>query len=72
MASETWYYIKDGFLYRHKENDGYTAIRRGLEPVDTCLCTVARAESEYPKELHKALKDTYGICQQAQTLQKRV
>jgi len=65
MASETWYYIKDGFLYRHKENDGYTVMRRGLEPVDTRLCTVEEAQAEYPKELDKALKDTYGIRQQA-------
>jgi hypothetical protein len=65
MASETWYYIKDGFLYRHKENDGYTVMRRGLEPVDTRLCTVEIAEVEYPKELDRALKDTYGIRQQA-------
>ena len=54
MASETWYYIKDGFLYRHRENDGYTVMRRGLEPVDTRLCTVERAEAEYPKELDRA------------------
>ena len=65
MSTETWYYVKNGFLFRHEENDGYAAMRRGLEPVETLLCTVEEAITLFPKELDKALKDTYGIREQA-------
>jgi hypothetical protein len=65
MSTETWYYVKNGYLFRHEENDGYTVMRRGLEPVETLLCTVEEAEMLFPKELDKALKDTYGIREQA-------
>jgi len=60
MAYETWYYIKDGKLWEHWENDGPTFMRRGKEAVDTVLCNIEEADEKYPKELKKAL-DTYNF-----------
>tara|TARA_R110002012_G_scaffold307944_1_gene513790 strand:+ start:542 stop:769 length:228 start_codon:yes stop_codon:yes gene_type:complete len=37
---EAWYFIRDGKIYYHYENDGYQAMRRGLEATDTLLGTV--------------------------------
>lgn len=58
MASqtETWYYIKDGILWQHTENDGYSAMRRGLEPKETPLCAIEDAEQKYPWELKRAFE----------------
>jgi hypothetical protein len=53
---EVWYFIKDGILYEHFENDGHRAVRRGLEPVNKPLCYVEEAKTKYPKELAEALK----------------
>jgi hypothetical protein len=38
---ESWYFIRDGKLYYHYENDGYQAMRRGLEATDTLLGTLS-------------------------------
>jgi hypothetical protein len=54
MSYETWYFIKNGILYKHYENDGYTAMRRGLEAEDTPLCTVEEAKVKCPEILAKA------------------
>jgi len=53
MSHETWYFIKDGLLYKHYENDGHTAMRRGLEALDTPLCTVEEAKVKCPEILAK-------------------
>ena len=53
MSYETWYFIKDGILYKHYENDGHTAMRRGLEAEDTPICTVEEAKVKCPEILAK-------------------
>ena len=45
---ETWYYIKDGGLYRHSENDSYRLMRRGLEEEDEFIMTVEEAKEKEP------------------------
>jgi hypothetical protein len=52
---EVWYYIRNGILYEHYENDGYTSMRKGLESKDVPLCTVEEAITRYPSEYGKAL-----------------
>jgi hypothetical protein len=54
---EVWYFIKNGILYRHTENDGHTALRRGLESVNEPLCYVEEAKTKFPDELAQALKE---------------
>ena len=34
---EEWFFVRDGNVYYHYENDGYRAMRRGLEAKDTLL-----------------------------------
>ena len=34
---EEWFFIKDGNVYYHYENDGYQAMRRGLQATNTLL-----------------------------------
>jgi len=62
MSYETWYFIKNGILYKHYENDGYTAMRRGLEAKDTPLCTVEEAKEKYP-ELLDLVENKNALCQ---------
>jgi len=58
---ETWYFVKDGILYKHYENDSYTALRKGLQAVDTPLYTVEEAKVKCPEILAKA-ENKYAIC----------
>jgi hypothetical protein len=53
MSYETWYFIKDNILYEHYENDGHTALRRGLEARNVPLCTVEEAKIKYPEVIAK-------------------
>ena len=53
-ATEVWYTIEDGNLYRNEENDGARYVRRGAERTKTLLCTVEQAAGHYPRELAKA------------------
>lgn len=48
---EIWYFVKDGNLYQHFENDGYAALRHGIGVSNTLLCSVEEAKTKYPKEL---------------------
>lgn len=56
MASqfEVWYYIKDGMLWEHFENDGFAFMRRGPESKDVPLCKIEEAQEKYPNELKQA------------------
>jgi len=45
---ETWYFIKDGVLYKHYENDGHRAMNRGLEKEDMPICSVEEVKEKYP------------------------
>ena len=49
--ADTIYLIKDGYLYKHRENDGASYLKRGPQEQVTCLGTVAEAEMKYPNEL---------------------
>jgi len=42
---EDWYFVRDGKVYYHYENDGYQAMRRGLEATNTLLGTVEDVKS---------------------------
>jgi len=52
---QVWYFVNDGKLYEHSENDGVTALIKGLNQRDKCLCSVEDAEILYPSELKEAL-----------------
>jgi hypothetical protein len=41
---ESWFFVKDGNVYYHYENDGYQAMRRGIEARDTLLGPVEGVE----------------------------
>jgi len=51
---ETWYFVENGVLYKHYENDGHAALKRGLEAVNTPLCTIEEAKIKCPELLKKA------------------
>ena len=53
-ATERWYFIRDGQLWKHIENDGIVFLRRGAEEVEYPLCSVEEAETRYPAELARA------------------
>lgn len=53
-SREVWYFIEDGYLWRHEENDGWVAYRNGLEKKDDKLCRLEDAQTMYPKEFAKA------------------
>jgi len=52
--ADTTYFIKDGYLYRHRENDGAAYLKRGPEAEQTRLCTIEEAKIKYPNELMRA------------------
>jgi hypothetical protein len=58
---ETWFFIKDGILYKHYENDSYAAMRKGLEAVNTPLCTVEEARIKCPEILAK-VENKDALC----------
>ena len=51
---ERWYFIRDGGLWEHTENDGIAFLRRGAESIDTRLCSIEEAATRYPAELARA------------------
>ena len=57
---ETWYFIRDGVLYKHYENDGYRAMNRGLEKEDMPICSVEEAKEKYP-ELLELVENKNGL-----------
>ena len=42
---EDWYFVRDGKVYYHYENDGYQAMKRGLEATNTLSGTVEDVKS---------------------------
>ena len=34
---EEWFFVKDGKVYYHYENDGYQALRKGLQGRNTLI-----------------------------------
>ena len=54
---EKWYYIKDGLLWMHSENDGAAYLRKRFTE-DKPLCRVEDAEAKYAVELNKARNES--------------
>jgi len=62
MADVT-YYIKDGVLYKSRQNDGATYLRHGPEEEVTALCPVDEVEKRYPELYEKLMRQKNAICQ---------
>jgi len=50
------YLVKDGCLYKHRENDGASYLKHGPQEQITCLGTIEEARIKYPNELARALR----------------
>ena len=56
---EEWFFVKDGKVYYHYENDGYQALRKGLQGRNTLIATVQEVKgilknaSEITKEIER-------------------
>ena len=44
---EQWYWIKDGSIYLHSENNGYQFMKRGAEANDKFIMTVEEAKRKH-------------------------
>jgi hypothetical protein len=53
--ADTVYLVRDGYLYKHRENDGASYLKHGPQEEVTCLGTVEEAEVKYPRELERAM-----------------
>lgn len=54
--ADTFYLVRDGHLYKHRENDGAAYLKRGPQEQITCLGTVEEAQIKYPNELARAYR----------------
>ena len=45
---EYWYFIKEGNVYKHGENDSYALMRKGFEKHDELLGTVEEVKAKWP------------------------
>lgn len=63
--ADTFYLIKDGYLYKHREADGASYLRKGPQETVTCMGTVAEAEIKYPNELARARGLSHALHKQA-------
>jgi hypothetical protein len=52
--ADTVYLVRDGYLYKHRENDGASYLKHGPQEQVTCLGTVEEAKTKYPNELMRA------------------
>ena len=50
------YLVKDGCLYKHRENDGASYLKHGPQEQITCLGTIEEARIKYPNELARAYR----------------
>jgi hypothetical protein len=50
--------VKDGHLYKHRENDGASYLKHGPQEEVTCMGTVEEAQNKYPNELARATRET--------------
>lgn len=53
MTNECWFYLKNGVLWKHVENDGVSFLKKKYAQ-DVALCSVDEAQVKYPYELKKA------------------
>ena len=54
--ADTVYLIKDGYLYKHRENDGASYLKSGPQEQVTCLGTIEEAKVKYPREFESATR----------------
>jgi hypothetical protein len=67
--ADTIYLIRDGHLYKHRENDGASYLKRGPQEQVTCLGTVEEAEVKYPRELELAMRGLkHAVREQSKTI----
>lgn len=67
------YLIRDGYLYKHRENDGASYLKRGPQEQVTCLGTVEEARIKYPEELSRAFRGIdHAVRKQGKTLQEGI
>ena len=70
-AQESWFFIENGKVYYHTENDGVVAMRKGLQGSDEDLGTIEEARKKYlnqdiiggfrnPERLKKLLRNSNG------------
>jgi hypothetical protein len=62
MADVT-YYVKDGILYKCRENDGATFMRYGPQSEITALCKIEEAEELYPEIHERLVRQRNAVCQ---------
>lgn len=58
------YLIRDGHLYKHREADGASYLKKGPQETVTCMGTIAEAEIKYPNELAKARGSSHALHKQ--------
>lgn len=67
--ADTIYLIRDGHLYKHRESDGASYLKRGPQEQVTCLGTVEEAEVKYPRELELAMRGLkHAVREQSKTV----
>ena len=54
---EHWYFIKEGKVYEHGENDGYAFMRKGPQAHDELLGTVEEVKAKWPSWFKKKFED---------------
>ena len=53
-TTEKWYFVKEGILYKHTENDGWAFLKKGAQAHDEPLMTVEEAKVKCPHRLKEA------------------
>jgi hypothetical protein len=59
-AIERWAFVKDGRIYLHQENDGWTFLRRGPEAVDKEI-SLGELASRYPSTFEELVKEEKAL-----------
>jgi hypothetical protein len=54
--ADTTYHVREGYLYKHRENDGPTYLKHGPQEQIICLGTVEEAAIKYPEQLARATR----------------
>jgi len=63
------YLVRDGHLYKHRESDGASYLKRGPQEQVTCLGTIEEAQVKYPQELEKAMRGIkYAVREQTSSV----
>jgi hypothetical protein len=63
------YLVRDGHLYKHRESDGASYLKRGPQEQVTCMGTIEEAQVKYPQELEKAMRGIkYAVREQTSSV----